>query len=66
MTEKIRDPGNRWMGRAAAAAYLGVGPSTVDRLVKDGKIHKYSARGMPPRYDRHELDRYVTESGHSE
>lgn len=63
MNTTMNDPSGRWMTRRAAAAHLGIGTSTLDRLVSRGAVRKYTAPGMPPLYDRHELDAYVTEHG---
>lgn len=35
-----------WLGRKAAAAYLGIGVSTLDRLIADGHLHPYRPHGI--------------------
>jgi len=50
----------RWMGRNEAAAYLKVSVRTFDRLVREGKVHKFSATGRRQAlFDRQQLDAYV-------
>lgn len=53
----------RWMHRHEAAAYLRLGVSTFDNLVREGKIRKYRMTGRRRvLFDREELDAYVRES----
>jgi excisionase family DNA binding protein len=50
----------RWMHRDEAAAYLRVTGTVIDNLVREGKIHKYTATGRRrPLFDREQIDRYV-------
>lgn len=63
MTTTMKDRPGRWLTRRAAAAHLGIGTSTLDRLVAAGRVRRYRPVGMPPVYDRDELDAYVTEHG---
>lgn len=54
---------DRWMHRHEAAEYLRIGVSTFDNLVREGKIHKYTATGKRRvLFDREELDAYVRAS----
>jgi hypothetical protein len=48
----------RWLGRAAAAAYLDCAESTVDRLVLAGHLTRYKVGGMS-RYDARQIDTLV-------
>jgi len=50
----------RWMHRHEAAEYLKISVATFDRLVKEGKIHKFTATGRRRLlFDREQLDAYV-------
>jgi excisionase family DNA binding protein len=50
----------RWMHRHEAAAYLRLGVSTFDNLVREGTIKKYKMTGRRRvLFDREELDAYV-------
>lgn len=54
---------DRWMTRREAAAYLKVSIATFDRLVREDKIHKFTATGSrSPRFDREQLDTFVRAS----
>lgn len=54
---------DRWMLRREAADYLKIGVSTLDRLVREGKIHKFTATGKRQvMFDREQLDAYVRAS----
>lgn len=46
------------MSRPAAASYLGVSDSTLDRIVKDGLLPFYRIRGRV-RISKEDLDKYV-------
>lgn len=52
------EPERRWAGRIAAAAYLGVHPSSLDRLADAGRITRYKV-GHLARFDLAEIDRMV-------
>ena len=52
----IEPPAKRMLSRVEAAAYCGVSPSTLDKMLKDGLIpspRKVYARNL---FDRHKLD----------
>lgn len=52
----IDTPTRRMLSRVEAAAYCGVSPSTLDKMLKDGLIPlplKVYARNL---FDRHKLD----------
>lgn len=52
----IEPPAKRMLSRVEAAAYCGVSPSTLDKMLKDGLIPsplKMYARNL---FDRHKLD----------
>jgi excisionase family DNA binding protein len=51
---------DRWMHRHEAADYIKVSVATLDRLVREGKIHKFTATGRRKLlFDREQLDTYV-------
>lgn len=51
---------DRWLGRNEAAEYLKISVRTFDRLVREGKIHKFSATGRRQAlFDREQLDTYI-------
>lgn len=51
---------DRWLGRNEAAAYLKISVRTFDRLVREGKVHKFSATGRRQAlFDRQQLDAYL-------
>lgn len=57
---------DRWMTRREAAEYLRVSIATFDRLVREDKIHKFTATGRRQvLFDREQLDAYVRASRES-
>lgn len=48
----------RWLGREAAATYLGCTSRTIDRLAQDGLITRYKV-GVLARFDAREIDAMV-------
>lgn len=51
----------RWLRAEHAAAYLGIRPDALPRLVRAGKIPapSYHLGARSPRYDRHALDAHM-------
>jgi hypothetical protein len=45
----------RWAGKADLAAHLGVSTKTVERMVADGQLTRYTVRGVS-RYDLNQAD----------
>lgn len=55
------EPERKWLGREAAAAYLGCSPATLDRLARSGRLPRYKV-GHLARFDAAEIDALVRAS----
>jgi excisionase family DNA binding protein len=52
-------PSSGWLTSRQAAAYLGIGVSSLHNLVSSGRLSRRGARGTALRFNRADLDQYV-------